>query len=487
MKKRLAHVLLQSIIRSRRQMLKAKCTHGFLYNSVSPSAAAALVVASPKPTSVFSVFKSAPAGPAKPIAAAEASNAAVEPVVHHPLVRKKARTAVATPLQSLVAQPVALAPQQQQQVSIKSEPTSAVKSALKRKRGAESTATTEVDETPLKAKRQQLASSMEASSFVSPAPTTGLSQQHQMKREHQSHITSQTPPQSSRKKIYIKMRIVPMDKAAKAHVVSSGCNPKVELKLTSTKRISEVAHHMAKKWEKACVFVPADAVLQFYESQVVAENDDNSVDVSGEAAVGGSGWSAKDRSVTCFDIWKRCGKKVKNENVVVVYYAWKVLDPAVAARRRKLTGSSDRSEVEDDIDVLSDDVARSPGSLFAEEISLADLGASSLAGSLAAASSSSHSTSSLARGLQQFGESMAFHSSEFSDAALWKDEQEAVSKTKLSKKAACPLDALLDENDEDEDVEGDGGADAFVDCSPDTQRLRRRITPMLVAKEEFDL
>lgn len=470
-------------------MLKAKCTHGFLYNSVSPSAAAALVVASPKPkTSVFSVFKPAPA---KPVA----SNAnAVEPVVHHPLVRKKARTAVATPLQSLVAQPAALSPQQQQQQQqafIKSEPTSAVKSALKRKRGTDSTASSEVDETPLKAKRQQLAASMEASSFVSPAPTTGLSQQHQMKREHQSHITSQTPPQSSRKKIYIKMRIVPMDKAAKAHVVSSGCNPKVELKLTSTKRISEVAHHMAKKWEKARAFVPADAILQFYESQVVAEDDDNNnvdrKDASGEAT--GGGWSAKDRSVTCFDIWKRCGKKSKNENVVVVYYAWKALDSA--ARHRKLTGgSSGRSEVDDDIDVLSDDIAHSPGSLFAEEISLADLGASSLAGSLAVASSTSrNSTSSLARGLQQFGESMAFHSSEFSDAALWKNEEEALSKAaKLSKNAACPLDALLDENDEDEEIEGGGDqADAFVDCSPDTQRLRRRITPMLMAKEEFDL
>lgn len=308
---------------------------------------------------------------------------------------------------------------------------------------------------------------MEASSFVSPAPTTGLAQQHQAQRERQSHITSQTPPQSSRKKIYIKMRIVPMDKATKAHVVNSGCNPKVELKLTSTKRISEVAHHMAKKWDKARAFVPADAVLQLYESQVLG--DDDSVDGKDEDE--GAGWSTKDRSVTCFDIWKRCGKKSKNENVVVVYYAWKALDPVVGEQ----FPGSDKSEGGDDIDVLSDDIARSPGSLFAEEISLADLGASSLADSLA--------TSSLARGLQQFGENMAFHSSEFSDTALWKDE-EALSKAKLSKKVACPLDALLDD---DEDEDDGAGANAFVDCSPDTQRLRRRITPMLVAKEEFDL
>lgn len=429
-KKRLSHVLLQSIIRSRRQMLKAKSLASFTYNSAPPYIAmkqaehqSAQRRDAPRP-SVFSMSASAATAVRPSTQPADGSNP--EAVVHHPMVRKK-RALAATP--SVPKRAVPNVAQQQQPVVGGGDSVT----AQKRKR-AESAEVTAVDETPLKSKRQHIAA-ME--SFVSPAPTTGYSQQ--LNREH---LTSQTPPQSSKKKMYIKMRIVPMDRTTKACVVSTGCNPKVELKLTSTKKISEVAQHMAKKWEKVRECVPEDAVLRFYEKQEESETDT-------AAAVGGS-WSENDRSITCFDIWKRCGDTLKSENVVVVYYAWK--RSGIAATNPSAMGKDELT------------AARSPPGLFAEEINLADLDERSTGGG---DSSSTKLSPSPASGLQQFGASMAFHS-EFIDTAS------AASKKKSG--AGCPLAALLDENDDD-----------LVECSPNTQRLRRRITPMLVSKEEFDL
>uniref|UniRef100_K3WQ40 Uncharacterized protein n=1 Tax=Globisporangium ultimum (strain ATCC 200006 / CBS 805.95 / DAOM BR144) TaxID=431595 RepID=K3WQ40_GLOUD len=418
-KKRLSHVLLQSIIRSRRQMLKAKSLANFTYNS-APSylamkhaeqhLARAREAPAPRP-SVFSLSGPAPSV-AHSTAATQSVGAAEKVVVHHPMQSAAVDGSNAFTMH---------APKRKRVESLSDA-------------GVGSTV---VDETPSKAKRQHV------ELFVSPAPTSGFSQQL-----HREHLYSQTPqPQSSKKKMYIKMRIVPMDSVTKAHVASSGCNPKVELKLTSTKKISEVAQHMAKKWKHVQELVPANARLHFYDKQRDATLQE-------EADASTSSWSAYDRSVTCLDIWKRCGTQLKNENVVVVYYAWSTETPSWVLEKQH----------------ESESLMRSPESLFAEEISLADLGEDSSAGSSSSSSSRAKSRSkgrsvspSPARGLQQFGESMAFY-------GVCEDK-------KRSDAATCPLAALLDENDDDN----------FVDCSPNTQRLRRRITPMLVAKEEFDL
>lgn len=296
-----------------------------------------------------------------------------------------------------------------------------------------------VDETPLKIRRQHT-----EVSFASPAPTqlqTTTSQRELLQQHAEQQITSQTPPRSSKKKMYIKMRIVPMDSAAKSCVARTGSNPKVELKLTATKKISEVAQHMAAKWSQVRAFVPADALLLFHEQQQDASGSNHTTQSRGDC------WSESDRTVTCLDIWKRCGKQVKNENVVVVYYSWQRPETTAVSAAR-----------------VADTVSRSPGSLFAEEINLADM----------CAATTSNSTSSSARGLQQFGESLAFHSGEFFDVAGGSSASD-----KQQPAATCPLAALLDENDDDDA--------AIVDCSPNTQRLRRRITPVLVATEEFDL
>jgi hypothetical protein len=447
-KKRLSHVLLQSIIRSRRQMLKAKSLANFTYNS-APSylamkhaeqhLARAREAPAPRP-SVFSLSGPAPSV-AHSTAATQSVGAAEKVVVHHPMVRKKralAAPAVDNAVAKCIPPPHAVQPQQSAAVDGSNVFTM---HAPKRKRveslSDAGVGSTVVDETPSKAKRQHV------ELFVSPAPTSGFSQQL-----HREHLYSQTPqPQSSKKKMYIKMRIVPMDSVTKAHVASSGCNPKVELKLTSTKKISEVAQHMAKKWKHVQELVPANARLHFYDKQRDATLQE-------EADASTSSWSAYDRSVTCLDIWKRCGTQLKNENVVVVYYAWSTETPSWVLEKQH----------------ESESLMRSPESLFAEEISLADLGEDSSAGSSSSSSSRAKSRSkgrsvspSPARGLQQFGESMAFY-------GVCEDK-------KRSDAATCPLAALLDENDDDN----------FVDCSPNTQRLRRRITPMLVAKEEFDL
>lgn len=290
-------------------------------------------------------------------------------------------------------------------------------------------------------------------SFASPAPSQPHQQRHASTHDQRRNpLTSQTPPPSAKKKLYIKMRIVPRDAATKALVAQTGSNPKVELKLTSTKRVAEVTAHMTSKWQHVRALVPADAALQFYEKPS---------DAMDSGASAWRCWSVRDGTATCLDVWKRSGKKVKNENIVVVYYAWR-------AAADTETASATADAPAGGFDAL----ARSPASLFAEQVSLADRAAA------AAATSASNATAS-ARSLQQFGARVAFRSSASKDTS--DDDSKSKSHTQ-----ACLLTALLDENDDDGD-----SADArvaLVDCSPNTQqRLRRRITPMLVATQEFDL
>ncbi|DBA00744.1 TPA: hypothetical protein N0F65_001215 [Lagenidium giganteum] len=240
---RLAQSLQQLIVRSRRQMLKAKCS---IYSYYTSSAKAVSVPPSAAPM-----------------------QAAAPPAVHHPMVRKK-------------------------------HPGGAAE--VTRKRLLSDNAT---DETPKKRKASALADSL-----VSPLSTAG---------KHAANVQFQTPPQSSRKKIYIKMRIVPLDKDTKARVAATGSNPKVELKLSSSKRISEVADHMAKKWAQVHQEGSAGQTeLRLFPREQVAEQ---------------TGWSAADTGITCLDIWRKCGTSIKDENVVVVSYAWRPAQPRVQGQR----------------------------------------------------------------------------------------------------------------------------------------------------------
>lgn len=371
----LAHVLLQSIIRSRRQMLKARASTS---SSVSVTNTDA-VVKSETVTPVLTLQQAQNAFAAALIDARPISMTAPAPVViHHPTVRKKKTVLHA-----------ALIP-----------PKTAGSPSLKRKR-AES-----IGVTPINVVRH--ADSPEVLLLSPPALV-----------DSGSRMNCQTPPHSARKKILIKMRIVPMNEQTKAYVAQSGCNPKVELKLSSTKKISDVAEHMTAKWSGVRAHVPAHAVLRFFQSGKNA-SDSN------------SGWSTQDNHVTCFDIWKACGKKIKNENVVSVSYAW-ICDnnspesiPAVKKTAINVTP------------------LKAPAGLFSESAKKRKI------------------AESPAKGLQQFGENVAFN--------LENDDDDEAD---LKATALLHMSIPEDEN--------------LVEESPSTSFARRRITPTLVAKEEFEI
>ena len=72
---------------------------------------------------------------------------------------------------------------------------------------------------------------------------------------------------------------------------------------------------MSKKWAKVRPWLPKEAVLCFFEKE------------------GAGKWSKEDPDVTCFDIWKRSGKRTNDENVVDVSYVWMVPETDVAEDR----------------------------------------------------------------------------------------------------------------------------------------------------------
>lgn len=376
---KLAHVLLQSIIRSRRQMLKARASTSS--NSAAVSATSAYTAIKPETVAPILTLQQAQNAFAAALIDARpiAMNTPAPVVIHHPTVRKKK-----TVLHAALIPP-----------KTNSSP------SLKRKR-AES-----IGVTPITVGRH--ADSPEVLLLSPPAVI-----------DSGSRMNCQTPPRSARKKISIKMRIVPMDEQTKAYVAQSGCNPKVELKLSSTKKISDVAEHMTAKWSGVREHVPAHAVLRFFQS-------------GKEASESNAGWSTRDNHVTCFDIWKACGKKVKNENVVSVSYAWicdnnsnestpaAKITPTVVTPLKAPTGLSSESAQK------------------RKKRKIAD---------------------SPAKGLQQFGENMAFN--------LDDDDDDEVD---LKATALVYMPLPEDEN--------------LVEQSPSF--ARRRITPMLVSKQEFNI
>ncbi|CAI5736670.1 unnamed protein product [Peronospora destructor] len=203
------------------------------------------------------------------------------------------------------------------------------------------------------------------------------------------------------------MRMVPRDKQTKAALVRCGCRPKVELKLSSTKKISEITAHMSKKWAKLRSFLPKEAVLCFFQKS------------------GNDKWSKEDSDVTCFDIWKLSGKQTNGENVVEV--SWRFLMPLSA-----------------------------PSELYSEEMY------SPTKQAISSGDESETDQFSLALGLPEFSETVAFDRSVTAEA----------------NEEAAAIEAMIsDSYDEDLGEEFRLGRGC----------LRRRIKPILVSKEEFNI
>uniref|UniRef100_H3GH84 Uncharacterized protein n=1 Tax=Phytophthora ramorum TaxID=164328 RepID=H3GH84_PHYRM len=404
-KNRLANVLLQSIIRSRRQMLKAKSDH--MYNSApnstdKPTAAGLTSISAWVSRSNLSSFFAKGSIPVPEVSTVQ---------IHHPMVRKKHPA----PQDQVALMPPASSPsvtENATQVLSVQQPIAGVpEGALrKRKRGASPM-------TEFPPEKKSRSSEIEAATFTSPPPTDKRS-----RSRPRDGVTFHTPQQFSRKKIYIKMRMVPRDKQTKSDVVSCGCRPKVELKLSSTKKISEITAHMTKKWAKVHSLLPKGAVLCFFQKN------------------GTDNWS-KDLDVTCFDIWKHCGKQTNGENVVDVSYVWQVPEQTVSPV--------------DDENVQVQDLMPA-AALFRQDVPAATKPI------LISGDESEMEQLSPAHGLQEYGAQVAF-------------DRSVTAKAK--EEAAALAELTTDSGDE-------GLGEEF---SPTTGRLRRRIQPVLVSKEEFDI
>ncbi|RLN55096.1 hypothetical protein BBP00_00008645 [Phytophthora kernoviae] len=418
-KVRLANVLHQSIVRSRRQMLKAKTEHAS--NSAphtNDTFRSAVGDKSPGLTSISTwVSRSNLSSFFAKGNVAVSDDSTVQ--IHHPMVRKKHPASQSQVSLAPVARSTSTTPSVQQPRDESPKETTS-----KRKRG---TSTEASDEAP--AEKRSRNDEVDAATFMSPTPMDKRS-----RSRTRNDAAFHTPQQLTKKKIYIKMRMVPRDNQTKTDMVNCGCRPKVELKLSSTKKISEVAAHMSKKWVKVRPLLPKGAVLRFFQKN-------SSVD----AFHGADGWSKEDSSVTCFDIWKHCGKQTKGENVVEVSYVWKVPDPATPAdKNAQLPGMLPLG---------------APPGLFEQEVSAAAK-QTIQHDALTSGDESEAAQLSPACGLQEFGEKVAF------DRSL----------TDAAKEDVTMLEALIDEC-----AEGD------LELSPNTGRPRRRIQPVLVSTEEFNI
>ncbi|OQR83971.1 hypothetical protein ACHHYP_14081 [Achlya hypogyna] len=114
----------------------------------------------------------------------------------------------------------------------------------------------------------------------------------------------------SKNKRQIKVRFVPIDKRTQALVSQTGAMPKVELKMSSSKRISDVCEHMMKKWTAVQPLLPVGSTLR-----VVPLGDRLH-----------PGWGSHDISVTCLDIFNHCQKYQTDQLVdtVTLEYRWEV-------------------------------------------------------------------------------------------------------------------------------------------------------------------
>ncbi|POM60228.1 hypothetical protein PHPALM_30940 [Phytophthora palmivora] len=411
MKSNLANVLLQSIIRSRRQMLKAKSDNSASNSKVPPPGLTSISAwVSRSNLSSFFAKGDVPVQGASKVQ------------IHHPMVRKKHSDSQGKPSMVSRARISSVTENAKKVLSLptaqQSNGESPARVTLKRKRSSS------IDRSPAAGSaKKNRHTEVEAIAFTSPIPTDKRS-----RSRTRNGIAFHTP-QQSRKKIYIKMRMVPRDKQTKADMVRCGCRPKVELKLSSTKKISEITDHMSEKWVKVRSVLPKGAALCFFQKN------------------GSDKWSKEDSNVTCFDIWKQCGKQNSGENVVEVSYLWKAPE--------KWTKSANPS---DDENVQSQDLMplQAPPGLFDQEVSAATNQA------LSSGDESETAQLSPARGLQEFGEKVAFDRSITAEA----------------KEEAVALEALINDN---------GDEDLGEEYSPTTGRLRRRIKPVLVSKEEFNI
>lgn len=381
---RIAHSLHQSIVRSRRQMLKAKSTelvHGSSHRAALSTISTWMNRSS---TNAFLAGKS--------------TYSMDETIVHHPVVRKKnGAPSPSTPvLEAIMSGRVSGLSRTPIQIA-----------GPKRSRDDSAT-----HSTPVPKKRRTHVVGTEPD-FMSPPQAVISGRGAASKRE----IAFQTPQELSRKKIYIKMRMVPKNSQTKQWVTTTGSRHKVELKLSSTKKMSDVAKHMESKWAKVHSSVPSGSVLHFFQ-----KGHDFSTD-------GTHGWTEMSEDVTCLEIWKLCGREINGENVVEVSYGW---FPASASSIQRTDSKLSK-------------LARSSGDLFGKLMSSQEGQAGSTTVS---------ETVSPTRGLQAFGEQMAF-------------ERDASDNEILSL--------------------GGDQSDAFSESSPLGGRPRQRIIPMLVAHEEFNV
>lgn len=429
-KARVAHSLHQSIVRSRRQMLKAKSTE---LVAGSSHRAALTSISTWMNRSSANAFSATPSTPAINQRGDHGSKDETT-IIHHPVVRRKnSSTPIRAPSPSpsmergsSVASPA--------QVLLRQFGTP--KQGKKTKRSLDEEGA-DAATTPMVKKRKMPNTGAEPD-FMSP-PQTALSGRAAAATNRE--IAFQTPQELSRKKMYIKMRMVPMDSQTKAQVTESGCRHKVELKLSSSKRMSEVAKHMEAKWSKVRGSVADNLVLHFFQKGHDFAN-----------GLAGS-WTGTDVGVTCLDIWKQCGRQVSGENVVEVSYGWMLPSPSAVSVAQRKTSLKKASKL-----------ARSSSDLFGSEpLSSLDEKADAFDTSpLSAASTPNFAHEVLlqddllspGRGLQAFGEHLSF------------------------------------ERDPSEHEASLGGdlSDAYSDpCSPQSGRPRRRIMPELVPHEEFDI
>jgi hypothetical protein len=427
-KTRVAHSLHQSIVRSRRQMLKAKSTE---LVTGSSHRAALTSISTWMNRSSANAFSTTPLNPVINQRGDSGSKSETA-VIHHPVVRRKnSSTPIRAPSPSMERESSVASPAQ---VLLRQFGTP--KQAKKTKRSLDEPAT-DAATTPMMKKRRMPNTGTDPD-FMSP-PQAALSGRAAAATNRE--IAFQTPQELSRKKMYIKMRMVPMDSQTKAQVTESGCRHKVELKLSSSKRMSEVAKHMETKWSKVRDSVADNLVLHFFQ-----KGHDFAKGLAGS-------WTGTDVGVTCLDIWKQCGRQVSGENVVEVSYGWvlpSLSAVSVAQRKSSLKKTSK--------------LARSSGDLFGSELLLSQ---DEKTGVLDASPLSAASTPNFAhevllqddllspgRGLQAFGEHLSFE---------------------------------RDPSDHEAPLGGDL-SDAYSDpSSPLSGRPRRRIMPVLVPHEEFDL
>ncbi|CAI5704872.1 unnamed protein product [Peronospora effusa] len=401
-KANLANVLLQSIIRSRRQMLKAK-SENLTLNSNAPAPGLTSISAWVSRSNLSSFF----ARPDVPVS--EASTVQI----HYPMVRKKHSASMGQVAVMSSARAASVFDNAKKVLSLPNElPGGAT---VERKRSVFT------DHSPVIASVKTHQSGIGSATFTSPAPMEKRS-----RSRTQNEILFHTPQKMSRKKIYIKMRMVPRDKQTKADLVRCGCRPKVELKLSSTKKVSEITAHMSKKWAKVRPLLPKEAVLCFFQKR------------------GTDKWSKEDPNVTCFDIWKLSGKQTNDENVVEVSYVWMVPE--------KMTTFADDPNVQaQDLMPLS-----FQSGFYSEKLY------SPTKQAISNGDESETDQFSPALGLQEFSETAAFDRSVTAEA----------------NEEAAAIEAMISDSC-DEDL----GEEFRLarGC------LRRRIKPVLLSKEEFNI